>query len=122
MSSWTSFLTSSGDARHSFGMTDNFPRKCCKNVGLDGYKACGKPAWSWYWHGVDLCSYCEEHDYVCGTQVVPVDGNLVTRLRFAEGLLKEIRSWLWLHRPTERQWEGVSSRFSKAITKFLDEK
>lgn len=37
-------------------------------------------------------------------------------------LLKDIRSWLWLHHPTSRQWEQSSAFFAKAITSFLGDK
>lgn len=53
------------------------PSTCCKNVGDAGpFEACGGPATYWYAHNgnVDegLCSYCDRHNYVCGTRLVPI--------------------------------------------------
>jgi hypothetical protein len=44
--------------------------KCCKNVGVDKFQACGKPAKTFYKHDEDICSYCEEHDYCCGEPII----------------------------------------------------
>lgn len=37
-------------------------------------------------------------------------------------LLREIRSWLWLHHPTPKQWEQASRSFALAITSLLGDK
>jgi len=44
--------------------------KCCKNIGIDKFQACGKPAKTFYKHDDDICSYCEEHDYCCGEPII----------------------------------------------------
>ena len=44
--------------------------KCCKNVGVDKFQACGKPAKTFYKHDEDICPYCEEHDYCCGEPII----------------------------------------------------
>ena len=43
--------------------------KCCKNVGSDKFEPCNRKAKTFYKHGEDICSYCEEHDYCCGEQI-----------------------------------------------------
>ncbi len=45
------------------------PETCCKNVGAQNFIACNKPATHWYQHNQDICSYCDEHDYQCGTPI-----------------------------------------------------
>ena len=46
------------------------PMTCCMNVGGAGpFKSCDKPAVHWYRHNEDICSYCGEHDYQCGTPI-----------------------------------------------------
>jgi hypothetical protein len=47
--------------------------ECCKNVGFDGFVACGRPATKFYRHGDSICSYCDEHDYVCGQSLERTD-------------------------------------------------
>lgn len=49
------------------------PRQCCMNVARGGpFKSCNKRASHWYEHNADTCSYCDEHDYVCGAAITPV--------------------------------------------------
>jgi len=45
---------------------------CCKNIGTNGIKFCNKPAKHWYLHEDNICSYCEGHNYVCGTKIDPI--------------------------------------------------
>lgn len=40
----------------------------------------------------------------------------------AHELLRKIRSWLWLHHPTSRQWEGASRTFAKEIDAILGDR
>lgn len=47
--------------------------KCCMNIAIGKFKACGKPAKTFYKHGEDICSYCEEHDYCCGEPINVAD-------------------------------------------------
>lgn len=47
----------------------DLPKTCCKNVGIQGFVSCDKPATHWYLHDEDICSYCEEHDYQCGLKI-----------------------------------------------------
>lgn len=49
---------------------DDLPTLCCKNVATNGpFKSCEKVATHWYLHNGDVCSYCDEHDYVCGEPI-----------------------------------------------------
>jgi hypothetical protein len=34
--------------------------------------SCGEVATHWYLHGADICSYCDRHDYPCGTPLTPL--------------------------------------------------
>lgn len=43
--------------------------KCCKNVGENGFVACGRPATKYYRHDDSVCTYCDEHDYQCGQPI-----------------------------------------------------
>ena len=52
--------------------SQKIPQTCCKNVGNDGFISCDKPAITWYIHGRDVCSFCKDHDYQCGTKYTPV--------------------------------------------------
>jgi hypothetical protein len=46
------------------------PSTCCKNVAVRGpFQSCGKTATHWYHHNDDICSYCDQHDYQCGTPI-----------------------------------------------------
>jgi len=51
---------------------EQLPSKCCMNVGREGFVSCDKPAAYWYRHNEDICSYCGEHDYQCGTPIEAV--------------------------------------------------
>ena len=42
---------------------------CGKNIGTERLQLCGKPAKTFYQHNDDICCYCEEHDYCCGTPI-----------------------------------------------------
>ena len=48
------------------------PKTCCRVVGMNdkGLAFCSAPALYWYQHNEDICSYCEEHNYVCGEQIL----------------------------------------------------
>jgi len=46
----------------------DFPTTCCKNVG-GHYEICDEVACHFYLHNEDVCSYCEEHNYVCGEEL-----------------------------------------------------
>ncbi len=46
------------------------PTTCCSNIGDSVFKSCDKPALYWYKHNDDICSYCEEHNYQCGEQIL----------------------------------------------------
>lgn len=61
----------------------DFPRHCCKNVATgkgdrkqsfrseaEPIKSCDKLAKYWYLHNDDICSYCVEHNYVCGYKLI----------------------------------------------------
>lgn len=53
---------------------DQLPSTCCKNIGGAGpIQLCEKPATHWYLHNDEVCSFCDEHDYQCGTPI-RVDG------------------------------------------------
>ena len=47
------------------------PKACCKNVGVDVFRSCGAQAAHWYQHEGNICSYCREHNYGCGTPISP---------------------------------------------------
>lgn len=50
-------------------MSEKTEWKCCKNVGAEVFRSCDKPAVFFYRHGDSICSYCEEHNYVCGQRL-----------------------------------------------------
>ena len=42
---------------------------CCMNIGKNEFKSCDKIATSWFLHDEDICSYCNDHPYVCGEPI-----------------------------------------------------
>ena len=57
------------------------PTECFYNVAAEGpAQWCRAPAAHWYEHNMDICSYCEEHNYACGRKIpVGADGRLILR-------------------------------------------
>lgn len=56
-----------------------FSSKCIARYGI----TCDKPATHWYLHNNDICSYCDEHNYICGE-----DLNKVQTKEENDGLLE----------------------------------
>lgn len=47
----------------------SLPSLCCKNIGGATYLACDQLATHWYSHNESICSYCDTHNYACGTPI-----------------------------------------------------
>ena len=50
----------------------DFPTTCCSNISgpdYEDFQPCDESACHFYLHNEDICSYCEEHNYVCGEQL-----------------------------------------------------
>jgi hypothetical protein len=61
----------------------DLPKTCCKAIYDSGTKypcPCDKPATRWYLHNEDICSFCEEHNYVCGIPIA--EGAVMNRSDF----------------------------------------
>lgn len=52
-------------------LLNNLPELCCKVIGSKDNKpiTCDKEAKHLYIHNDAVCSYCDEHDYVCGEKI-----------------------------------------------------
>lgn len=54
-------------------MKYKLPKTCCSVTGKDqndNIIFCDELAKHWYIHNNDICSYCEEHNYVCGEEII----------------------------------------------------
>lgn len=53
-------------------MMKYFSKTCCSNVANDGqFVPCNEPASYWYFHNDGACSFCKDHNCVCGERVYP---------------------------------------------------